>query len=98
MLLTTNLQVEIIDVRGIDYMGPFPMSGNYEYKLVPEDYVSKWVEAISCHTTAARSSKKMFHDIIFPRFGAPKVVISDEGSHFIDGIFRRYLKTQQVEH
>jgi hypothetical protein len=75
--LTTNLQVEIFDVWGIDYMGPFSMSRNCEYILVALDYVSKWVEAIPCHTTAAQSSKKMFQDIIFSRFGVPKVVISD---------------------
>jgi hypothetical protein len=53
MPLTTNLQVEIFDVWGIDYMGPFPMSGNCEYILVVVDYVSKWVEAIPYHTAAA---------------------------------------------
>jgi hypothetical protein len=30
MPLTTNLQVEIFDVWGIDCMGPFPMLGNCE--------------------------------------------------------------------
>jgi hypothetical protein len=39
--LTTNLQVEIFDVWGIEYMGHFPMSGNCEYILVAVDYVSK---------------------------------------------------------
>jgi hypothetical protein len=48
--------------------------------------------------TRCRSSKKMFHDIIFPRFRVRKVVICEGGSHFIDGNFRRYLKTQGVEH
>jgi hypothetical protein len=98
MPLTTNLQVEIFDVWGIDHMGPFPMSGNCEYILVSMDYLSKWVEAIPCHTVAAQSSKKMFHDIIFPRFGVPRVVINDGGPQFIDGNFRRYLKAQGVEH
>jgi hypothetical protein len=74
------------------------MSGNCEYILVTVDYVSKWVEAIPCDTTAAQSSKKMFHDIIFSRFGVSKVAISGGGSHFIDGNSRRYLKTQGVEH
>jgi hypothetical protein len=35
--------------------------------------------------------KKMFHDILFPRFGVTKVVISDGGPHFIDGNFRRCI-------
>jgi hypothetical protein len=37
----------------------------------------------------------MFHDIIFPRFGVPRVAISDGGPHFVDGNFRRYLKAQE---
>jgi hypothetical protein len=59
MPLTTNLQVEIFDVWEIDYMGPFLMSRNCEYILVAVDYVSKWVEAIPCHTAAARSTKNV---------------------------------------
>ncbi|RVW13724.1 Retrovirus-related Pol polyprotein from transposon 17.6 [Vitis vinifera] len=35
--------------RGIDFMGPFPMSFGYSYILVGVDYVSKWVEAVPCN-------------------------------------------------
>jgi hypothetical protein len=41
MPLTNNLQIELFDVWGIDYMGPFPKSKNYKYILVAVDYVSK---------------------------------------------------------
>jgi hypothetical protein len=37
MPLTNNLQIELFDVWGIDYMGPFPKSKNYEYILVEVD-------------------------------------------------------------
>jgi hypothetical protein len=47
MPLTTNLQIEFFDVLGIDYMGPFPKSGKFEYILVVVDYVSKWLKP--CH-------------------------------------------------
>ncbi|RVW74887.1 hypothetical protein CK203_054599 [Vitis vinifera] len=40
------LIVELFDVWGIDFMGPFPMSFGNSYILVGVDYVSKWVEAI----------------------------------------------------
>jgi hypothetical protein len=40
--------VELFDVWRIDYMGPFPKSGDAEYILVVVDYVSKWVEALPC--------------------------------------------------
>jgi hypothetical protein len=41
MPLHYNLQVEIFDVWGIDFMGPFPKSHDSEYILVAVDYVSK---------------------------------------------------------
>jgi hypothetical protein len=41
-----NLQIDIFDVWGIDFMGPFTNSNGYEHILVMVDYVSKWVEAI----------------------------------------------------
>ena len=48
MPLTSNLQLDIFDVWGIDFMGPFFKNGDKEDVLVAVDYVSKWVEAIPC--------------------------------------------------
>jgi hypothetical protein len=75
--LTNNIQVELSDVWAIDYMGPFPKPYDCEYILMAVDYVSKWVEAISCRAADSQNAKKMFHEIIFPRFGTPRMVISD---------------------
>jgi hypothetical protein len=98
MPLTYNLQIEIFDVWGIDFMGPFPKSVDCEYILVAVDYVSKWVEAIPCRAADAKHARKMFHEIIFPRFGTPRMVISDGGSHFIDKTFRNFLKELGANH
>ena len=40
----------------------------------------------------------MFHKVIFPHFGMPQMVISDEGSHFIDKVFRKYIAEHGVCH
>jgi hypothetical protein len=82
MPLTTNLQIELFDVWGIDYMGPFPKLGKFEYILVVVDYVSKWVEALPCRTADHKSSIRMFEETIFSGFSMPRLVISDGGSHF----------------
>jgi transposase InsO family protein len=79
-------------------MGPFPKSGNYEYILVAVDYVSKWVEAMPCRAADSKNSKKMFHEIIFPWFGVPRMVISDGRSHFIDRTLQRYLSSFGIRH
>ena len=66
MPFTTNLQLELFDVWGIDYMGPFPKSRQCEYILVVVDYVSKWVEALPCRAADSNNSKRMFLETIFP--------------------------------
>jgi hypothetical protein len=79
-------------------MGPFPKSKNYEYILVAVDYISKWVEAIPCRGANAKNSKKMFEEIIFPRFRVLRMVISDGVTHFTDKRFHRYLMKHGIHH
>jgi len=79
-------------------MGPFPKSHGCEYILVAVGYMSKWVEAMPYHNSDALMSKKMSHEVIFPRFGTPKLVISDGGSHFIERKFHRFLMEQGIRH
>ena len=57
MPLNNIPEVEIFDVWGVDFMGPFPSSFGNQYILVAVDYVSKWVEAIASPTNDARSHK-----------------------------------------
>jgi hypothetical protein len=78
-------------------MGPFPNSKGYEYILVAIVYVSKWVEALPCRAVDAMHSKRMFHEVIFPRYGVPRIVISDRGSHFIDRTFQKALTEVGVD-
>ena len=79
-------------------MGPFPKSKHCEYILVAVDYISKWVEAMPCRTVDAKHSKRMFEEIIFPRFGVPRMVISDGGTHFTDKNFHNYLSKHGIHH
>ena len=92
------LEVEIFDVWGIDFMGPFPSSYGNKYILVAVDYISKWVEAIASPTNDTKVVLKLFKTIIFPRFGVPMVVISDGGKHFINKVFENLLKKHGVKH
>ena len=92
------LEVEIFDVWGIDFMGPFPSSFGNNYILVAVDYVSKWVEVVASPTNDAQVVIRLFKNIIFPRFGVPRLVISDGGSHFISKIFNKLLAKYGVRH
>ncbi|XP_024010373.1 uncharacterized protein LOC112085393, partial [Eutrema salsugineum] len=92
------LEVEIFDCWGIDFMGPFISSYGNQYILVAVDYVSKWVEAIASPTNDSKVVVRLFKNIIFPRFGVPRVVISDGGSHFVNKTLEGLLRKHGVKH
>jgi hypothetical protein len=98
MPLNPILVVEIFDVWGIDFMGPFPNSFRFLYILVAVDYVSKWVEAVACKTNDHRVVVKFLKDMIFARFGTPRAIISDGGTHFCNQIFKQLMKKYFITH
>ena len=98
MPLNPILVVELFDVWGIDFMGPFPTSYGHTYILVGVDYVSKWVEAIPCKTNDHRVVLKFLKANIFSRFGVPKAIISDGGSHFYNKPFENLMAKYGVKH
>nr|GFA30862.1 reverse transcriptase domain-containing protein [Tanacetum cinerariifolium] len=88
---------EIFDMWGIDFMGPFPSSKGNKYILVAVDYLSKWVEAKALPTNDARVVVK-FLKSLFSRFGTPKAIISDIGTHFCNDQFSRVTTKYGVTH
>ena len=79
-------------------MGPFPLSYGHKYILLAVDYVSKWVEAIPTITCDAKVVLRFIKSNIFPRFGTPRAVISDEGSHLCNKLFASLLTKYEVKH
>jgi len=56
------------------------------------------VEAVASPTNDSRVVAKLFKHIIFPQFGVPKVLISDNGTHFIEKKLEALLKKYGVHH
>ncbi|KAL5560290.1 hypothetical protein UlMin_036501 [Ulmus minor] len=98
MPLNNILEVELFDVWGIDFMGPFPSSFGNQYILVAVDYVSKWVEAGAFTTNDAKVVTRFLKKNIFTRFGTPRAIISDGGSHFCNRQFSALLTKYGVRH
>ncbi|CAN6557500.1 unnamed protein product [Malus baccata var. baccata] len=87
-------------IPSIDFMGHFPSSYGFTYILLAVDYVSKWVEARATRTNDSKVVADFIRTNIFARFGMPRVIISDGGSHFcnrtIDALLRKYSVTHKV--
>ena len=75
-------------------MAFFPLSFGFVYILLAVDYVSKWVEAKATRTNNSKVVTEFLRSNIFVRFGMPRAVVSDRGTHFcnktVAALFRKY--------
>ena len=92
------LEVELFDLWGIDVIGPFPASYNNLYILLAVDYVSKWVEAIPTRTNDAKVVAQFLRSNFFSRFGTPRALITDNGTHFCNKVIDKVLQKYGVRH
>ena len=79
MPLQGILVAHIFDVWGIYFM----------YILLAMDYLSKWVEATTCPRNDAITVVGFIQRNILSIFGAPRTIISDEGSHFANKVLKK---------
>nr|GEV79348.1 reverse transcriptase domain-containing protein [Tanacetum cinerariifolium] len=80
-----------------DFMGPFPSSRGNKYILVAVNYLSKWVEVKARPTNDARVVIK-FLKSLFTRFGTPRAIISNRGTHFCNDKFAKVMSKYRVTH
>nr|XP_016438174.1 PREDICTED: uncharacterized protein LOC107764148 [Nicotiana tabacum] len=89
MSLKGILEVEIFDVWGIDFMGPFPASNGHRYTLAAVDYVLNWVEAVVLPTNDVK---------VVARFGTLRALIKDGDTHFCNKLLGNNLAKYGVRH
>lgn len=79
-------------------MGPFPTSFCFVYILLVVDYVSKWVEVKATRIDGAKGVVDFVKTNIFARFGTPKSIIIDRGTHLCNCTLEAILKKYGVTH
>ena len=98
MPLQGILVVQLFDVWGMDFMGPFPASFGNIYILLAVDYVSKWVEAATCPKNDAKTIVGFLQRNILSRFGTSRTIIIDGGSHFANKVFDKLMGRYGIKH
>ena len=89
--MCTILEVELFDLWGMDFMGPFHYSLSNLYILLAVDYVSKWVKVIPTRKNDANVVVKFLRSHIFTQFDTPRALITDGGTHFCNKLVAKVL-------
>ncbi|GJV51014.1 reverse transcriptase domain-containing protein [Tanacetum coccineum] len=102
LLRLENPHKDILENKDINEHFPLETLGvisnrRNKYILVAVDYLSKWVEAKALPTNDARVVVK-FLKSLFARFGTPRAIISDRGTHFCNDQFAKVMSKYGVTH
>ena len=86
-------------VVATDIMGPLPTSTQgFKYLLIFEDVFTKWVEIVPLRSATAASVTKALRDRVLCRWGTPRVLLSDNGTPFLNKMVAGLTKNVGIHH
>ncbi len=69
-----------------------------QYIIVATKYLTKWVEAKVIKYANAKQTTIILYDNIISQFGCPKILIGDQGSHFLNDAIIDLTKLFNINH
>src|SRR5688572_16862818 len=84
---------------GIDIVGPLlaTETGN-RYIIVAMDYFTRWPEAKVVRSANSEEVANFIYENIICRFGAPRVIQSDQGTHFVNQVIKQLTEKFRIRH
>ena len=99
MLLVAQVTLQPFDKWAVDFVGPNNSLGKRtgaRYIITATYYLTRWVEVTPITDyTAAIAANFIFENIV-TRFGCLKILMSDQGSHFINRTMKAITEELQV--
>ncbi len=90
---------DIFERWGVDIVRPLLITREENrYIVVAMDYFSRWPEARSLKAANADTVATFLYEEIICRFGAPRILQSDRGTHFVNEIIQRLTKRFRIKH
>jgi hypothetical protein len=101
MPLNPILALAPFEKWGIDFVGPInppSKTGCHRYILVATDYATKWAEAEPTKRDDKEVVAKFLKENIFSRFGCPRELVSDRGTHFVNDVIMELTNKYKIKH
>ena len=101
MPLVPQVTLQAFDKWAIDFVGPInPLAkkSRARYIITVTDYLTCWAEAQPVKNCSTATAVKFIFDNILSRFGCPRILMSDQGSHFLNKTIEALTEEFQVYH
>ena len=86
---------------GMDYIGPITpasLHSNCKYIIIAVDYFSRFLFAQAVTNATGENAIRLLTEQIVRCFGWPGSVYTDNGPHFVSGVFASTLRGQFIQH
>lgn len=99
-LVEQRLVEQKLVIWSIDTMGPYVPSRKHRnrYLITLTDPCSKWVEAEPVKEANTHAILDFLKKEIFPRYGYPEKILTDNGSLFVSKDWKRYCEEHNIQH
>ena len=82
----------------MDILGPLPQSARRaKYVRVAIDYFTKWIEAKPLVRITGKEVKKFTWENIVCRFGLPRIIVTDNGTQFVNDPFKKWCEQLHIQ-
>jgi transposase InsO family protein len=83
----------------VDLMGPLPVTDRgHRYVMVVKDALTKWIEIFALQNKEAETVAECIADEVFYRHGAPRMVITDQGTEFTNRLMGQLMRITGCHH
>ncbi len=98
--LHISLPLAPFEKWGIDYIGEVHPNSSRGMKhiIVATEYLTKWAEAKAVRANDAVHAANFLFEQIVTRFGCPKILISDRGTHFLNSVIESMTERFHINH
>ena len=87
-----------MEIIHVDTVGPLTESEGFKYLLTCKDRGTGFLVACPIRDKTAREVATNFERTFIAVFGPPAIIVSDNGTEFVNAIFRQLLKKNGIQH
>ena len=95
MPLHPHVTLQVFEKSVIDFVGPIHPTtrrSGVQYIITVKKYFSRWAEATPFKGCSLETTTNFLFEHVLTRFGWPRILMSDQGTHFINNTIRSLTK------